>query len=102
MKIDGTTRTSSPTGTAGASVRKNKDAPQNHSGGGEQDNVTLSSASSQISALETGISEASGFDAGKVEAIKQAIREGRFNINPELIANKLISSAQELISQQRG
>jgi len=100
MKIDGSTGTPSPTDTASASVRKNKNAPQNNQSGREQDNVTLSSASSQIQALESGIAEASGFDAAKVEAIKQAISEGRFNINPELIASKLLASAQELISQQ--
>lgn len=100
MKIDGTTRATSLTNTPSTSVRKNKTAPQNYQSGREQDNVTLSSASSSIQALESGIAEASGFDVAKVEAIKQAISEGRFSINPELIASKLWASAQELVSQQ--
>jgi negative regulator of flagellin synthesis FlgM len=104
MKIDGTT--SSPiTGvtSSGASARGNKTAPQGRASSGvEKDSVTLSSASSQIQALAAGISEASSFDAAKVESIKQAISDGKFSINPELIADKLIASARELVSQQRG
>jgi negative regulator of flagellin synthesis FlgM len=38
---------------------------------------------------------------GRVEEIKQAIAEGRFRINPEAIAERLISTAQELINAQR-
>ena len=38
------------------------------------------------------------FDSAKVERISNAIREGKFRINPEAIADKLISNAQELLS----
>lgn len=37
------------------------------------------------------------FDAGKVARISQAIDGGRFKINPEVIADKLIANAQELL-----
>jgi len=37
------------------------------------------------------------FDAAKVEQIKQAIAEGRFTINADAIADRLIASAKELI-----
>jgi negative regulator of flagellin synthesis FlgM len=37
------------------------------------------------------------FDADKVERIAQAIREGRFQIDAEAIADKLIANAQELL-----
>lgn len=40
-------------------------------------------------------------DNGRVQEIKQAIAEGRFRINPEAIADRLISTAQELIDAQR-
>jgi negative regulator of flagellin synthesis FlgM len=40
-------------------------------------------------------------DDGRVQEIKQAIAEGRFRINPEAIADRLISTAQELIDAQR-
>ena len=102
MKIDGSTRTTPPAaGTTGAPARGSKAASQNSRNSAGQDNVTISSASSTIQALDSGISEASGLDAAKVEAIKLAISEGRFSINPEVIADKLIASARELILQQQ-
>lgn len=99
MKIDSSTRTSALTGNTAPSVRGAKPAPQAGLGTA-QDNVTLSSTSTQIQALETSISGASGFDSAKVEAIKQAISEGKFTINPEAIADKLIASTRELLAKQ--
>ncbi|MDR1889895.1 MAG: flagellar biosynthesis anti-sigma factor FlgM [Zoogloeaceae bacterium] len=40
-------------------------------------------------------------DSNRVQEIKQAIAEGRFRINPEAIADRLINTAQELIEAQR-
>lgn len=37
------------------------------------------------------------FDSAKVQRISDAIRDGKFNINPEAIADKLIANAQELL-----
>ncbi|OYU98188.1 MAG: flagellar biosynthesis anti-sigma factor FlgM [Burkholderiales bacterium PBB5] len=56
--------------------------------------VELSATVSQLSAdsLE-GV-----FDANKVEKISNAIRDGKFEVNADAIADKLISNAQELLS----
>ena len=99
MKIDSSTRTSPLTGNATPTARGEKLAAQTS---GAQDNVQLSNMSTQIKALETSIGEASGFDAAKVEAIRQAIGEGHFTINSNAIADKLISSTRELLAQQQG
>jgi negative regulator of flagellin synthesis FlgM len=40
-------------------------------------------------------------DNSRVAEIKQAIAEGRFRVNPEAIADRLIATAQELIAVQR-
>ena len=40
------------------------------------------------------------FDAAKVERIAQAIRDGKFEVNPEVIADKLIVNAQELLGRK--
>jgi len=42
---------------------------------------------------------ATPFDAEKVARISQAIAEGSFKINPEVIADKLIGNARELLSK---
>jgi negative regulator of flagellin synthesis FlgM len=39
------------------------------------------------------------FDADKVARIAQAIQEGRFTVNAEAIADKLIANAQELLAK---
>lgn len=38
------------------------------------------------------------FDTAKVERITQAIREGKFKINAEAIADQLISNAKDLLA----
>ncbi len=54
--------------------------------------------SSAASTLLTG-SATPEFDAEKVARISKAIDDGSFKINPEVIADKLISNAQELLSK---
>jgi negative regulator of flagellin synthesis FlgM len=39
------------------------------------------------------------FDSAKVERIAQAIRDGKFTVNHQAIADKLISNAQELLGR---
>jgi negative regulator of flagellin synthesis FlgM len=58
--------------------------------------VELSQAAS---ALASPAADAS-FDASKVERIAQAIRDGKFTVNPEAIADKLIVNAEELLGRK--
>jgi negative regulator of flagellin synthesis FlgM len=39
------------------------------------------------------------FDAEKVDRIAKSIEDGTFKANPEAIADKLISNAQELLTK---
>jgi negative regulator of flagellin synthesis FlgM len=48
--------------------------------------------------LATGGADGS-FDAEKVARIAQAIRDGKFEVNAEAIADKLITNAQELLGK---
>lgn len=60
--------------------------------------VALSPAAQMLSAAAA---DSGGFDSAKVDRIAQAIREGRFAVNAEAIADKLIANAQELLGGQR-
>lgn len=90
MKIEQTTKPNAAQvvkETRGTSVRK----PENTS-----DDVRLSSLASQLLASES----AASFDAARVAEIKQAISEGKFSINADAIADRLIASARELIDSR--
>ena len=58
--------------------------------------VDLSPAASLLS----GTAADASFDAKKVERITQAIRDGKFTVNAEAIADKLILNAQELLGRK--
>jgi negative regulator of flagellin synthesis FlgM len=55
--------------------------------------VELSPAASLLAA-QAGTAD---FDAEKVARIAQAIRDGKFEVNPEAIADKLIAHTREVI-----
>lgn len=55
-------------------------------------------ALSPAAALLVGDSSAD-FDAEKVARLAQAIRDGKFEVNAEAIADKLIGHAQELLAR---
>jgi negative regulator of flagellin synthesis FlgM len=42
------------------------------------------------------------FDAAKVERIAQAIRDGKFEVNAEAIADKLLASTREMLAPRTG
>ena len=52
--------------------------------------------SSTVAQLAAGSTEGV-FDTEKVQRISDAIRDGKFQVNPEAIADKLIVNAQELL-----
>jgi negative regulator of flagellin synthesis FlgM len=102
MKIDSSTLTVSLSGSNAPSVllvRTSAD-DKSASSSSSSSTVSLSDASAKIQALESSAQQSSGFDAARVAAIKQAIREGKFQISPQMIAEKLLISARSLIQQQ--
>ena len=60
-------------------------------------NVKLSSLSAQLQMIEKGFADAPVVDAARVAELKQAISDGRFKVNPEAVADRLIDTVKELI-----
>ncbi|MCV2367369.1 flagellar biosynthesis anti-sigma factor FlgM [Roseateles oligotrophus] len=55
--------------------------------------------SSNATQLLQGVPEDGSFDAAKVGRISQAITEGKFTVNANVIAEKLIANAQEMLGR---
>ncbi len=66
----------------------------------DQNSVSITHTPAQIQALETTLSDVSVIDAAKVEAVKQAINEGRFKIDAGAVADRLIDAAKELLNRR--
>lgn len=107
MKIDASVKSPTSSGVKETSPRASKAgtgvptaAPQGKSG--SQDNVRITALSSQLQALESSMDNVPVVDSARVEAIKQAISEGRFKINPEAIADSLLATVNDLMQKQKG
>lgn len=90
MKIDSTY-------TAPATAPSNRPAsPPATPTGPTQDAVSLSTLAGSLQA-----SDKPPVNMARIQEIKQAISEGRFKIDPEAIADRLIDSARELVNSKR-
>ena len=58
--------------------------------------VVITNAAKSMS--KDAVNQAADIDSKKVEAMKAAIQDGSFTVNPEAIADKLLSNAQEMLS----
>ena len=65
----------------------------------ETERVQLSDLGAKLSQLENQFS-GSDFDVKKVEEIRNAIAEGRFKVNADAVADKLLSSVSELLGKK--
>lgn len=96
MKIDGLF---GPTSGSG-SLSESKGQRGNTRSASESNGVHLSSLSSKLQALEKRLGSADPVDAAHVAEIKQAIADGRFRVNPEAVAERLLEAVRELLHAQ--
>ncbi|MEO8040712.1 MAG: flagellar biosynthesis anti-sigma factor FlgM [Betaproteobacteria bacterium] len=82
--------------TSGKSVAPAQTAPSR-----KGDQVAITSLSSQLQALESRLADVSVVDTTRVDAIKQAISDGRFNVNSEVVADRLIATVKEYLLNQK-
>ena len=88
-------------GTASrASTERAKDS-QTSAADNSGTSVHLGSTSAQLRSIEGSIANSPLVDTHKVAEIKQAISEGRFKVNSGVVADRLISSVQDLITASK-
>lgn len=96
MKIDHTVKSIAAGTITGDRPSQARAAPAgNTAPGGAK--VELSALSSRLHAIEVGLEDAKIVDSARVAEIKQAISEGRFRVNSEVVADRLIDTVKELI-----
>lgn len=98
MKIDSNITKTLATPAGEKTVRSQTAATSAEKESSHADEVKLSSAG-QLQAMRSSLGE-SPIDTAKVEAIKLAIAEGRFKINPEAIADGLLKDVRDLLKKQ--
>ncbi len=67
-----------------------------------ENNVHISPQSSQLQHAESSASSNSVVDTARVQEIKQAINDGSFRVNPEVVADRLLETVKELIDSKKG
>jgi negative regulator of flagellin synthesis FlgM len=65
---------------------------------GETEKVQVSDMAAKLARLESRFGDE--FDARKVDEVRDAITEGRFNVNSGAVADKLIASVGELLNRK--
>ena len=63
--------------------------------------VNLGKTSAQLRSMESSLANTPSVNASKVAEIKQAISEGRFQVNASVVADSLIKSVTDLISSHK-
>lgn len=63
-------------------------------------NVSLGTIAAQLNSMESSMMNSPIVNANKVAEIKQAISEGRFKVDSEVVADKLIETARDLIDRR--
>lgn len=100
MKIDKPSKPlpSGPTGiaarTPGSKNKPGTSAPAEQSSSAS---VSLGSTAAQLRSMESSMANTPVANASKVAEIKQAISDGRFKVNSELVADRLLETVRDLI-----
>lgn len=103
MKIDGNLRSIQSGSVAESQPRGAKPAAGGaQAGAGAGARIELSPLGAQLAGIEASLADLSVVDSQRVEEIKLAISEGRFKVNPDVIADRLLETVKELIQAQKG
>lgn len=78
-----------------ATVQQNASQAPNQ----KQDSVSLTPQAQQLTKLTEKASNSSGIDQEKVDKIKQAISEGKYKINVEQLAKRIVEFESELFGR---
>lgn len=99
MKID---KTLQPVSTVSVSDGKRRTDITPSTNSGQENNVHLSPNVTKLQNIDSGASSGAIVNTARVQEIKQAISEGSFQINPEVVADRLMETVKELLQSRKG
>ena len=99
MKIDPTLKTVAP--SAVHEQRPHNEKAPGQPGTKPRGDVELSSLSTQLHEIEAGMDKREPVDSSRVAEVKRAMAEGRFEINAEKIADRLIEATRESLHSHK-
>ncbi len=98
MKIDNSV--GSVGAASGSESRARPGKSQTSAASPPGDTVELSSLSAQLQQAEAALANVPVADSGRIAEIKQAMSEGRFQVDASKVADGLIQSVREMIASQ--
>ncbi|MCU6433216.1 flagellar biosynthesis anti-sigma factor FlgM [Undibacterium sp. Jales W-56] len=101
MKINDALKSASGLPTGPQQVRTDQQAEKAEVPSTPSAKVQISSLSTQLQALQNTQASSSVFEAKKVEEIKLAISEGRFQVNSEKVADGLLETVKDLLNARK-
>ena len=100
MKIDNTLKTVAPAKAKGSKGNESRVISRTRDGDGVRDEVDLTGNAAKLSEFEARLADLEVTDPKKVEAIRQAIADGTFKVDEEVVADALVGEAVEFISRR--
>jgi negative regulator of flagellin synthesis FlgM len=100
VKIDSALQHISSVQAKGVKSKTAKGKPTAAMDASVSDNVELTGTSSRMRELETQLADLPPDDAGKVEAIRQAIADGTFTVDEEAVAEGMVQETIEQLSHR--
>lgn len=104
MKIDKSIKPLLPTSVGEGRARTPAAKPEDNtsSAAASSTSVNLGTTSAQLRSMGSSMANTPSVNASKVAEIKQAISEGRFQVNASVVADNLIKSVTDLIASHKG
>ncbi|MCA3068931.1 MAG: flagellar biosynthesis anti-sigma factor FlgM [Rhodocyclaceae bacterium] len=100
MKIDSGIPSSTPVTRVAETPGRQNTVARATTSGSSGDSVEITSLSARLNQLEGVLAGVPVVDSARVQAIKDAISEGRFQVDSEVVADRLLSSVKELLIQR--
>ncbi len=98
MKID--KRITPPTVSKASTTRaKGADKPGKAQGPGV-DSLTLTESTTRMRAMEAELAKVDIADASKIKSVKDALEKGKFTVDAEVVADRLIDHSKESLRKR--